>query len=96
MLQIHELICCQDIQTTLKKTSDNLNDKESEDKVVLDVNDNLFEINILDSSQFEPKTFASCDLPYADSFEKCDCSDMEVEQTRDEDVSKIRSMILNG
>ena len=87
----------------VKKSSDNLNDKESEDQVVLDVNDNLFEINVLDSSQFEPKTFASCDLPYADSFEKCDCSDfrksgfdMKVEQTRDEDVSEIRSMILNG
>ena len=87
----------------VKKTSDNLNDKESEDQVVLDVNDNLFEINVLDSSQFEPKTFASCDLPYADSFEKCDCSDfrksgfdMTVEQTRDEDVSEIRSMIFNG
>ena len=29
------------------------------DQTVLDVNDNLFEINVLDSNQFEPKSFAS-------------------------------------
>lgn len=36
------------------------NDK---DDVVLDVNDNLYEVNVLDSSQFEPKSYASCDFP---------------------------------
>ena len=42
-------------------------------------------------------------LPNDESFEKCDCSDfrkggfdMKVEQTRDNDISEIWSMILNG
>ena len=86
-----------------KKTSDDQDCEEVEDQTVLDVNDNLYEINILDSTQFEPKSFSSCDLPNDESFEKSDCSDfrkggfdMKYEQTRDDDISEIRSMVLNG
>ena len=86
----------------VKKTSDDQN-CEVEDQTVLDVNDNLFEINVLDSTQFEPKSFASCDMPNDESFEKCDYSDfrkggfdLKDEQTGDDDISEIRSMILNG
>ena len=87
----------------VRKTSDDQDCEEVEDQTVLGVNDNLYEINVLDSTQFEPKSFASCDLPNDESFEKCDCSDfrkgdfdMKCEQTRDDDISVIRSMILNG
>ena len=73
------------------------------DQTVLDVNDNLFEINVLDSNQFDPKYFASCNLPDEESFEKCGCSDfrkgsfdMKIEQSKDDDLLEIRSMILNG
>ena len=73
------------------------------DQTVLDVNNNLFEINVLDSNQFDPKSFASCNLPDEGSFEKCDCSDfekncfdMKVEQSKDDDLLEIRSMILHG
>ena len=73
------------------------------DQTMLDVNNNLFEINVLDSNQFDPKSFASCNLPDEESFEKCDCSDfekngfdMKVEQSKDDDLLEIRSMILNG
>ena len=68
---------------------------------MLDVNDNLYEVNVIDSNQFDPKTFVSCELPINDSFEKCDCSDfskvgfdMKIEQTWDDDILEIRSMIL--
>ena len=87
----------------VKKTSDDQNCEEVEDQTVLDVNDNLYEINALDSTQFESKSFPSCYLPNNASFEKCDCSgfskggfDMKVEHTRDHDISHIRSMILKG
>ena len=87
----------------VQKTSDIQNSEEVEDQTWLDVNDNLYQINVIDSNQFDPKTFASCDLPNDESFEKCDCSDfekggfdMKVEQTRDDEISEIRSMILNG
>ena len=59
----------------VQKASDFQNSKDVEYQTVLDVNDNLYEINVIDSNQFDPKTFASCELPTNDSFEKCDCSD---------------------
>ena len=45
------------------------------DKKELDVNENLFQINVLDSNQFEPRTFASSEVPNEESFEKYNCSD---------------------
>ena len=87
----------------VQQASDIQSTDEVEDQTVLDVSDNLYEVNIIDSNQFDPKPFASCELPNDDSFEKCDCSDfskvgfnMKIEQTRDDDISDIRSMILNG
>ena len=81
----------------------NSDEEVGKDQTVLDVNDNLFEINVLDSNQFDPKSFASCNLSDEESFEKCDCSDfgkggfdMKVEQSKDYDISEIRSMILSG
>ena len=43
------------------------------DQKELDVNENLFQINVLDSNQFEPRIFAICEVPNEESFEKCDC-----------------------
>ena len=81
----------------------NSDEEVDKDQTVLDVNDNLFEINVLDSNQFDPKSFASCNLSDEELFEKCDCSDfrkgsfdMKVEQSKDDDISEIRSMILSG
>ncbi|MCG7879415.1 MAG: RNase H-like domain-containing protein, partial [Candidatus Thiodiazotropha endolucinida] len=87
----------------VNKTEESTVSEDVEVEKVLDVNDNLFQVNVLDSNQFDPKTFAGCSLPNEDTFEKCDCSDftksgfdMKIEQTRDDDISEIRSMILNG
>ena len=81
----------------------NSDEEVDKDQTVLDVNDNLFEINVFDSNQFDPKSFASCNLSDEELFEKCDCSDfrkggfdMKVEQSKDDDISEIRSMILSG
>ena len=81
----------------------NSDEEVDKDQTVLDVNDNLFEINVLDSNQFDPKSFASCNLSDEELFEKCDCSDfrkggfdMKVEQNKDDDISETRSMILSG
>ena len=46
----------------VRKTSDDQVCEEVEDQTVLDVNDNLYEINVLDSTQFDPKSFASCQM----------------------------------
>ena len=87
----------------IRNETQNSDEEVDGDQTVLDVNDNLFEINVLDSNQIDPKSFASCFLPIEESFEKCDCSDfrkggfdMKVEQSKDDDLLEIRSMILNG
>ena len=46
----------------VQKTSDIQNSEEVENQTVLDVSDNLYQINVIDSNQLDPKTFASCDL----------------------------------
>ena len=87
----------------INKTSESQENGDIDSEKVLDVNDNLYGVHVIDSNQFEPKTFAGCHLPNEESFEKCDCADfktegfdMSVEQNRDDDISEIRSMILNG
>ena len=87
----------------VSKALDSQENEEVESEKVLDVNDNLYEVHVIDSNQFDPKTFAKCELPNDESFEKCDLSDfktigfdMSVEQNRDDDISEIKSMILNG
>ena len=98
-----DLLSRQPGKTNPKISSESQNAEELEDQYTIDVNDNLFEVNDLDSTQFDPKAFVSCDLPNDESFEKCDCSDfrnngfdMKIEQSRDDDISEIRSIILNG
>ena len=80
-----------------------IENSEQYDRTVIDVNDNLYELNVLGSNQFDTKTFACCQLPDDQTFNKCDCSnftkagfDMKTEQMKDENLTKIRSMLLNG
>ena len=80
-----------------------LTENDDDDDVILDVNDNLYQVNVLDSTQFEPKSYASCNLEENDNLEKSDLSDfkkldldMQLEQLKDDDISEIRSMILGN
>ena len=70
-------------------SNDGIDEKE------LDVNESLFQTNVLDSIQFK--------VPNEEPFQKCDCSDfikvdldMRQEQTRLEEISEIRPMITSG
>ena len=47
----------------ITKLTDKQDSGDVTDERELDVNENLFQINILDSNQFEPRTFASCEVP---------------------------------
>ena len=49
--------------------SDSQMQVEVEDQGILDVNDNLYEIDVIDSNEFDPSTFASCDLQNDESLE---------------------------
>ena len=78
-----------------------LEKERNENEVVLDVSDNSYQINVLDSSNFDPKAYASCQLPEKDSLEKVETSefkdfDMYVEQSKDDDLTTLRSKIESG
>ncbi len=72
----------------------------TEEDVVLDVNDNTFEIDVIDSNQFEPKEFASCELPFDDLLTKpVDCLpgfDMVAEQSKDDELQALKTSIVHG
>ena len=40
---------------------------KKEDEVPLHINGNTFQVNVIDSNQFDPKEFASCGVPFNDS-----------------------------
>ena len=72
-----------------------------EDDIELDINENTYQVNVLDSSNFDPKTYASCNLPEKDSMEKCDLSDfkdfdMSVEQSKDDELMSLKAKIDSG
>ena len=50
--------------------SDSQKQIELEDQGILDLNDNLYEIDVIDSNEFDPSTFASCDMQNDESLEK--------------------------
>ena len=72
-----------------------------EEGIDLDISDNTYQVNVLDSSNFDPKTYASFDLPVKDSIEKCDLSDfkdfdMLIEQSKDDELMSLKSKIDSG
>ena len=70
------------------------------DEVDLDVNDNTFEVNVIDSNQFEPKEFASCEIPFENSLVKPDESlpglDMVSEQNKDDEIVYFKTILVYG
>ena len=72
-------------------------ESEGESSVQLDVNENSFNIQVIDSSQFEPKMFAACDIPIDNQLRIPKCTlpvvDMSVEQLKDDEIVRIKSEI---
>ena len=70
------------------------------EEVELDVNDNTFEVNVLNSNEFEPKEFAKCDVPIDDPLEKPeDCFpelDMMKEQAKDDELLELKTILVHG
>ena len=68
----------------------------------LDVNDNLYEINVLDSTQFDPRDYASCNLPVVDNLEKPSGIELSDDKGKLDMVSEqssiveIRKLITSG
>ena len=66
----------------------------------LDVNDNTFQVDVINSNEFEPKKFASCDVPLDDSLVKPDdCLpglDMISEQNKDDELLELKTILVHG
>ena len=78
-----------------------LEKERDEQDVSLDVNDNSYQVNVLDSTNFDPKSYASCELPHEDSLQKpetLDLKDFDMynEQSKDDDLMTLRSQVENG
>ena len=72
-----------------------------EQDVSLNVNDNSYQVNVLDSTNFDPKAYASCELIQEDSLQKpesLDLKDFEMytKQYKDDDQMTLRSQVENG
>ena len=70
------------------------------EEVTLDINDNTFEVNTLNSNRFEPKRFAKCDVPIDDPLKKPeDCFpelDMVKEQAKDDEILELKTILVHG
>ena len=78
-----------------------LQQERDECAIAHDINDNAYQVNVLDSSNFDPKTYASCELPQTDSLKKPQFSDLKefdmyLEQSKDDGLMALRSQIENG
>ena len=66
----------------------------------LDVNDKTFQVDVINSNEFEPKKFASCDVPFDDSLVKPDdCLpglDMISEQNKDDELLELKTILVHG
>lgn len=82
------------------KKEEEMRKARKEEEVILDVNDNTFEVNVIDSNQFEPKKFASCETPFEDTTVKPDgCLpglDMIAEQNNDDELVEFKTSLLHG
>ena len=64
------------------------------------MNDNTFQVDVINSNTFEPKKFASCDVPFDDSLVKPDdCLpglDMISEQNKDDELLELKTILVHG
>ena len=70
-----------------------MSESSAECEVILDVNKNAYEIGYLNSNEFDPKYYATCDLPATDDLQIPNDTlpgiDMIVEQGKDEELVQM-------
>ena len=78
----------------------NIDQSDSEEGIQTDVNDNFYQVNVIDSTQFDPKQFAPCTLPFDDTLTKPETVlpgfNLIAEQAKDEEIVILRNMLLHG
>ena len=74
--------------------------ESTSEPVECDVNDNFYQVNVINSNKFDPKQFAACEVPVDDSLQKpkelLTNIDFESEQSKDEEIVNLKNMLLHG
>lgn len=80
---------------------DDICDSSSECQPHCDINDNAYRVNVINSNQFDPRRFASCEIK--DDMETTRQPDkvltefdLVAEQKKDDEIVSLKSLILNG
>lgn len=83
---------------TNKRVNSGLSD--TEECIQTDINDNCYQVNIIDSTNFDPKQYASCKLPFDDELQKPEKVlsgfNLIEEQAKDEEIVILRTILLHG
>ena len=90
---------CADLLSRLPPETDSQSDQpKCQENIEPDINENTFEINALNSNQFNAKYYASCEMQEEVDREKPSIIglDMISEQGKDSDLLEIKMQILHG
>ncbi|MEW8548330.1 MAG: DDE-type integrase/transposase/recombinase, partial [Candidatus Thiodiazotropha sp.] len=84
----------------LSRKPDNGYIEQENEPFVLDINDNTYEIGVINSHEIDPKTLASCKIPEKESFAVPDTEftdiDMVSEQTKDREILELKTILKHG
>ena len=84
----------------LSRRPDGVGVNEALDSFDLEINDNTFEVGVINSNEIDPKDFAGCIVPEFEQMEvpKCDLPglDMIVEQAKDKDITDLKTTLEQG
>ena len=78
--------------------NDNATAEQNSEDNLLDISDKSYEVNAINSNEFNPSKFASCNFKENDQLEKPDAFgyDMIAEQARDPELSQLKIQLEQG
>lgn len=88
---------CADLLSRLPNAPE-CEESSQEQEISPDISDRSYEVNVINSNEFRPQDFASCNYKDTDQLEKPDCMgyDMLLEQAKDQELSEMKSQLESG
>ncbi|MCG7876478.1 MAG: DDE-type integrase/transposase/recombinase [Candidatus Thiodiazotropha taylori] len=84
----------------LSRKPDTIGSPEEKDLFEPEINDNTFEVGVINSNQFNPKDFAGCSIPANEGREVPDSDfkelDMALEQGKDQGIVELKTQLEQG
>ena len=87
-----------DLLSRLPDNNENIHHESISEESMLDISDKSYEVNAINSNEFNPSKFVSCNFKENDHLEKPDSLgyDMIAEQARDPELSQLKAQIEQG